>query len=75
MIHFIVERQEMASAIAEAMSVYRTAVLAGRHVLRDAPGDFRTNLPERRLSAAHVLISARVTTESNTHNQPTASAA
>lgn len=31
----------------------------GRHVVLEAPGDLSTNLPERRLSSADVLITVR----------------
>lgn len=36
----------------------RTAI--GLHAILDAPGDLRNSLPERSMSAADVLITARV---------------
>lgn len=37
---------------------YTEQTAAGLHALLDAPGDLRTNLPERRMSAADVLVTA-----------------
>ncbi len=59
MMHVTVERPTLADAIALARQLYLQAIKSGRHVLLDTPGDFRTNLPERRLSSADVLITAR----------------
>ena len=51
--HIIVERADV------ARKLYLQAAQEGQHAILDAPGDFRTNLPERRLSAADVLVSVR----------------
>lgn len=59
MIHITIERNDLAEATRLAREVYQLQVEQGRHVLLDAPGDFRTSFPERRLSAADVLITAR----------------
>lgn len=59
MIHVSIERHDLREAVTLARSVYIQACEAGRHVLMDAPGDFRTNMPERRLSAADIVITAR----------------
>lgn len=48
----------MPAAIDIARRRYAEQAAAGLHVLLDAPGDLRTNLPERRLSAADVLVTA-----------------
>lgn len=59
MLHITIERADITEATRLAREVYQLQVQRGRHVLLDAPGDFRTNLPERRLSAADVLVTAR----------------
>lgn len=46
-----------------ARQVYAEHTRAGRHVVLDAPGDLRNSLPERRLSAADVLITVTRTDE------------
>ena len=84
-IHVIIERPDLAAAIAKARTIYNIAVRAERHVLLDAPGEFRTNWPTRRPSAADVLISVRQPMANaapipakpapSTINQPAASAA
>lgn len=56
MIHVIIERDVLADAIAYARVLYTTVVSTGRHTILDTPQDFKTNLPERRLSSAEVLI-------------------
>lgn len=66
MIHVTIERANIALATQLAREAYQRAVQAGRHAILDAPGDLRTNLPERRLSAADVLFSARAITQSPT---------
>lgn len=42
-----------------ARSHYAEQVEQGLHAILDAPGDMRTSLPERRMSAADVIITAR----------------
>ena len=39
---------------------YSDHTLLGQHAILDAPGDLRSSLPERSMSAADVLITARV---------------
>lgn len=65
MIHVIIERANLAEAKELARAVYQQAIRSGRHVLMDAPGDLRTNLPERSLSAVEILISARLAPQHN----------
>lgn len=67
MLHITIERTDLAEATRLARDVYQLQIEQGRHVLLDAPGDFRASIPERRLSAADVLITARQTVP-----QPTA---
>lgn len=38
---------------------YAEQVAAGQHAILDAPGELRTSLPERRMSAADILITVR----------------
>lgn len=59
MIHVIIGRQEPRDAADMARRVYLELVAAGLHVILDTPGDFRTNMPERRLSAAEILVTGR----------------
>lgn len=59
MIHIVIEGIDLNQAISTAREVYVSQAALGRHVVLDAPGDLRTNLNERRLSAADVLITAR----------------
>lgn len=46
-------------AKAAARQRYTEHIAMGLHVILDAPGDLRNSLPERRMSAADVLITAR----------------
>jgi len=48
----------MPAAAALARKRYADACADGLHVLLDAPGDLRNNLPERRPSAADLLVTA-----------------
>lgn len=58
-IHILIEHIDLNQAISTAREIYVSQAAHGRHVVLDAPGDLRTNLNERRLSAADVLITAR----------------
>lgn len=69
MIHVIIERQEPRDAADMASRVYLELVAAGRHVILDTPGDFRTNMPERRLSAAEILVTGRQLITTPIHRQ------
>lgn len=63
MISVTVQHPEPRVAAEMARELYRLLIQdAGRHVILDAPGEFRTNLPERRLSAADVLVKSQTTT-------------
>lgn len=48
-----------AQVIEAARKHYADETAAGLHAILDAPGDLRTSLPERRMSAADVIITAR----------------
>lgn len=48
-----------ATVIDAARKHYAEHIAAGQHTILDAPGDLRTSLPERRMSAAEVIITAR----------------
>lgn len=50
-------------ASARARQLYADSARAGLHVVLDAPGGLRNSLPERRLSAADVLITVTTTDE------------
>lgn len=65
MIHVIIERQDIRAAHDLAQGVYLQLVALGRHAIIDTPWAFSTNMPERRLSAAEVLVTARISV-----NQP-----
>ena len=45
--------------IEAARKQYAERVAEGLHTILDAPGDLRTSLPERRMSAADIIIIAR----------------
>lgn len=48
-----------AQVVETARRHYTEQVAAGLHTIMDAPGDLRTSLPERRMSAADIIITAR----------------
>lgn len=48
----------MPAAANLARQRYTEQTAAGLHALLDAPGDLRNSLPERRMSAADVLVTA-----------------
>ena len=62
MISVIIEHVEPTVAADMARQLYRHMAEEGRHVIIDTPFEFRTNLPERRLSAADVLVKSQTTT-------------
>lgn len=63
MISVTVQHPEPRVAAEMARELYRLLIQdTGRHVILDAPGELRTNLPERRLSAADVLVKSQTTT-------------
>jgi len=65
-ISVIVQHVEPRVAADMARELYQHLSECGRHVILDTPGDFRTNLPERRLSAAQVLVLAQQDTTTTT---------
>lgn len=63
MISVTVQHPEPRVAAEMARELYQLLIqVTGRHVILDAPGEFRANLPERRLSAADVLVKSQTTT-------------
>lgn len=56
MIHVIIESDNGTDM---AREVYALLSQTGRHVILDLPGDFRTSSPDRSLSSADVLVTAR----------------
>ena len=58
-IHVIIERIDIGGAAKMARDVYDLIVSQGKHVILDTPWNFETNLPERRLSSADVIVTAR----------------
>lgn len=48
-----------AEVIEAARKQYAERVAEGLHTILDAPGDLRTSLSERRMSAADIIITAR----------------
>lgn len=52
---------EGAGKTTRASALYREHTSKGLHVLVDDAGDMRNSLPERRMSAADVLIITRLT--------------
>lgn len=59
MIHITIERQQLSEAARLARDLYQMQADQGMHVVLDIPGDLRTNMPDRLLSSAEVLITAR----------------
>ena len=56
MISVVIEHVEPSVAASMARQLYLQFAAEGRHVIIDTPFEFRTNLPERRLSAADIIL-------------------
>lgn len=70
MLHVLIERTSLAEATTLARDVYSRLVALGRHAILDTPVDFRTNRPERRLSTADVMVTARILFSTTTTARP-----